>query len=146
MKRFFNFTILIAVCLAVFGLRVRAQSGTAHGIATSWAAPNPVGGSGTIQGYYLFRCVGTCTTGSMWTAVDGLIAPTASANCTVPLGSSACYLDPAAGLNANTTYSYAVETVDSNGNVAAYSNISTVAVTTFPINPNPPTGCFSKVQ
>jgi DNA-binding CsgD family transcriptional regulator len=131
MKGKISFTVL--VLLLVFG-GVLAQ--TPHGIKTVWVAPSPVGGSGTIQGYYLFRCTGTCVAGAgTWTSVDGLLPAT-----------PASYLDPSSGLSNSTTYSYAVLTVDSNGSQSAYSNISTVAVTTFPTSPNPPTGCNSTVQ
>ena len=123
--------------LAVLVLPVFGQTGSPHGIAVSWTAPSPVGGSGTIQGYFLFRCVGTCAvTSTSWISV-GAMLPATSTN----------YLDPASGLNTSTTYSYAVLTVDSNGNQSGFSNISPVSVgASFPTNPGPPTGCQSKVQ
>jgi len=71
-----------------------------------------------------------------WVSVTGLIPATQTS-----------FLDPASGLNVNTTYSYAVETVDSNGNFSAFSNIAVVAVgASFPSNPNAVTGVTSKVQ
>lgn len=128
--------LLFAVLLAlVIVIGSDAQNGSPHGIATTWSAPSPVGGSGTIQGYQVFRCNGTCTVSSSgWVAVSGVQAGTS-------------FLDPASGLNVNTTYSYAVLTVDSLGNESAFSNVSTVAVgASFPSNPNAPVNNGSKVQ
>ena len=102
------------------------------GINLTWTAPSPVGGSGVIQGYYLFRCSGTCVAGTgTWTSVGGLLPATPTS-----------YTDLAAGLTGNTTYSYGVVTVDSNGSQSAYSNVATVL---YPGNPNAPTGCNATV-
>src|SRR5271157_842332 len=112
MKRSVYLAVIILACLASFGLRIKAQTGTAHGNVSAWKDPSPVGGSGTIQGYYLLRCIGTvatCTaTSGTWTSVGGLITKDSATNCTLPSGYSACYLDPAAGLAVNTIYMYAV--------------------------------------
>lgn len=148
MKRIAKFLPFIALmALLLFGFpHVHAQNGTPHGILTYWSAPSPVGGTGTIQGYYEFRCPGTCTASSTgWVAVSAILPPTSS-GCTVPSGSANCYLDPSSGLSNSTTYSYAVLTVDSSGSESAYGNTFSVSVTTFPTNPNPPTGCGGKVQ
>ena len=132
--------LLSLFCLALLAVASFPQAGTPHGIDTVWSAPTPVGGSGVIQGYFLFRCVGdstVCTaTSTNWTAVGAMLPATPTA-----------YHDPASGLNTNTTYSYAVLTVDSNGNQSAYSNLASAAVgASFPTNPGPPTGCKSKVN
>jgi len=136
MKTFFGKISLALLALGLVLGSALAQNGTPHGIKTSWTAPSPVGGGGIIQGYYLFRCTGTCTLTSTWTAVGALLPPTPTS-----------YLDPASGLSVNTTYSYAAVTVDSNGNQSGFSPIATVAVgASFPPNPNPPSGCSSTVQ
>src|SRR6266851_4909090 len=116
-------TFLLALLLAA---GADSQNGSPHGILTTWIPPSPVGGSGVIQGYNLFRCVGSCTlTSTGWVSVTGLIPATQTS-----------FLDPAAGLNVNTTYSYAVGTVDSNGNQSGW-DIATVSVgASFPQNPN----------
>jgi len=133
MKRFSK-VILFTFAALIIITGTWAQ--TSHGILLKWTAPSPVGGSGTIQGYYLFRCPGTCVAGTgSWTSVDGLLPATPTQ-----------YLDPASGLANNTTYSYGAVTVDSAGSQSAYSNIATVSVTTFPTNPNPPSGCTAAVQ
>jgi hypothetical protein len=128
-------TLLVLTLLLAVGF-APAQTGTPHGILVTWNAPSPVGGSGTIQGYYLFRCAGVTVTASCATSVGALLPA-------VPTS----YLDPASGLSTNTTYSYVAVTVDSNGNQSAYSGMtSTVVGNSFPSNPNPPGGCNSKVQ
>lgn len=127
--------LLFIALLAVLVLPSRAQNGTPHGIKVTWNAPSPVGGSGVIQGYTLFRCVGTCTLTSTWVAVGPILPATPTS-----------YLDPASGLSNNTTYSYAVLTVDSAGSQSAFSNVAPISVVTFPTNPGGPTGCSASVQ
>lgn len=148
MRRFALLVALFALCFAVVS---DAQNGTPHGIASMWNAPVPVGGSGAIQGYYLFRCVGTATTCTLttgtWSSVGGLLPANVltGANCT---GFTNCYLDPASGLTVNTSYMYAVATVDSNGDESSWDLDTTPAVVgaTFPSNPSSPTGAKSVVQ
>lgn len=127
--------LLFLALLAALVVPSYGQNGTPHGIKVVWNAPAPVGGSGTIQGYFLFRCVGTCAATSTWVSVGAILPPTQTN-----------FLDPAAGLTNNTTYSYAVLTVDSGGSQSAYSNIAPVSVVTFPTNPGAPTGCSASVQ
>lgn len=143
---------LLVICLTLgFPPRIFAQTGTPHGITTKFNAPSPVGGSGTLQGFYLFRCVGTastCTlTAGTWTAVGGLLPPNvfSGVNCT---GYTNCYLDPAAGLAVNTSYVYAVAAVDSNGSQSSWDLAAAPAVVgaSFPTNPNAPSGCNSTVN
>ena len=143
MKSIFRILPLaLAIVLLLFGFppRLAAQTptptGTAHGNMVTWNAPSPAGGSGIIQGYYLFRCLGTCTLSSTWTNVGGLLTGTS-------------YLDSNIGTNApqlNTTYSYAVLVVDSNGAQSGFSNIAGVTVgSAWLSNPNGATGCNAKV-
>lgn len=147
MRHFGKFTLALFTLFLLLGFppRLHAQngnpSGTPHGIFTKWNAPSPVGGSGTIQGYYLFRCIGTlssCTlTSGTWVSVGSLL-PATPTN----------YLDPASGLAVSTSYVYAVATVDSAGNQSSWNLAAAPAVvgSSFPSNPNPPGGCNSTVQ
>jgi hypothetical protein len=115
----------------VFGPQLVAQNGTPHGVFLTWNAS-----AGTVQGYYVFRCPGTCTTSS-----------TGWKNITTGLVNDTSYVDPAAGLTLSSTYSYAVLAVDLSGNQSSFSNISPAVIpASFPTNPAPPTGCNTKVQ
>ena len=133
LKNFTPLFGLLAVCsLLVLG----AQTGTQHGVNVTWNAPSPVGGSGSINGYNIYRCVGTaaqCTLASgMWVKIDAA------------LDVSTGYLDQST-LVSGQSYSYYSTTVDSNNNESAASNIATVVFTTI-TNPNPPGGCNAKPQ
>ena len=138
LKKYLSRLSLFSLAFLILALSVFPQTGTPHGVNLTWAAPSPVGGSGTIQGYIPFRCPGSCTASS-----SGWIALTSG----VVTGTT--YLDSATGTGApqpNTTYSYAVLTVDSNGNQSAFSTVALVPIGSFPTNPNPPSGCSGKVQ
>jgi hypothetical protein len=128
--------VLIGFCLMLVTLAAWGQTGTPHGILWTITPPNPVGGTGTIQGYYLFTCAGAnCTN---YVSVGALIPAASQTGPTT-------YQQPASGLNTNTTYEGVAVTVDSNGNQSAYSPVATVVVGSFPTNPGPP-GCQGKVQ
>ena len=124
----YGLAVTLAVLIPAFG-----QQATPHGINVTWTAsttPNVT--------YQVFRCTGTCTASSTWVAL-----------CTLNCGSGTSYLDPAAGLSVNATYSYEAQAIDStgSGNKSDPSNIATVAVgAAFPPNPVPPSGCNAKVQ
>lgn len=116
-----------------------AQTGTAHGVNITANVPSPVGGSGVLDGYNAYRCSGTCTaTSGTWTKINPSLL-------TAP-----AYLDPASdsGLTAGATFSFAMTSVDSNGNESVLSNVATVAIPSagFPTNPNAPSGCAAKTQ
>ena len=131
MKRFFKLAPMVFLLLF---WPVLAQ--TPHGVLVKITPPNPIGGSGTIQGYYLFRCAGAgCTN---YVSVGALIPATSQTAATN-------YLDPASGLSASTTYEYVAETVDSNGNYSGYSPQATAVVGSFPTNPGAPS-CSASVQ
>src|SRR5277367_4383886 len=124
------FVLLLVVAIPSF-----AQTGTPHGVNVTFSAPSPVGGSGTIAGYNIYQCLGTCTITSTWAKVDATLDLTTG------------YLVPLAGLTLGATYSYAATTVDSTGNESGFSNIATVTLpATAPTNPNAPTGTIAKVQ
>jgi hypothetical protein len=131
MKNLFRlFVLLLAVSSPLL-----AQNGTPHGVSVTFSAPSPIGGSGTIAGYNIYQCLGTCTATSTWVKVD------------TSLDLTTAYLVPLNGLTLGATYSYAATTVDSNGNESVFSNIATVTLpATAPTNPNAPTGAVAKVQ
>lgn len=142
--------LMLALCTVL--LRpTHAQNGSSHGITAMWNAPSPVGGSGTIQGYFLFRCIGTATSctlnGPGWISLGSMFPATIfdGNSCT---GFTNCHLDPAAGLSTNTSYMYAVATVDSNGDQSSWDLTTTPAVVgnSFPQNPNAATGAKAVVQ
>lgn len=121
--------LILALALVV---GVSAQAPTQHGIQLSWTASATT----ASVNYVVFRCAGTCTATSTWTAL-----------CTGPCTAGTFYLDPAAGLTLGTTYNYEVDAVDTNGNLSGPSNIATATwPTVAPVNPGPPTGCNAKVQ
>jgi hypothetical protein len=123
----------IALLLILVCPRVPAQSGTQHGVSVTFTAPTPVGGDGTLAGYNIYRCAGTCiASNGTWAKIDASLDLTNG------------YLDQSA-LTTGSVYSYAVTAVDTNGNESSFSN---VAVNTYQpvVNPNPPSGCNAKNQ
>lgn len=112
--------ILIALMLS-FGVGAKAQvpQATQHSAVGTFTAPSPVGGSGVVQGYIASRAA--------------LPAGPFTALNTVPF-SGTTFTDNTVVAGQN--YSYVVQTVDTNGNVSAASNVVTVTV---PTNPNAPT-------
>jgi len=126
---------LLLLCLTL-GAKAQTQpqinaTGTAHGVEATWTLS-----TSTTAGQYVWRCLGTCTTTSTtWTMIQQLGA------------AQTAYLDPAAGLTVNTTYSYAVQAFDTNGNQSSFSNVAVVVTpSTFPTNPQAHTGLTLKVQ
>lgn len=135
MKKYILWSFLI-IFLTVGN--IAAQNGSQHGVMVTWTAPNPIGGSGALQGYQLFRCPGTCANSSPnWTAVS-------------PVITSTFFLDTNSGASAPQTgqaYSYAVLDIDSNGNMSTFSNIAGVSIpSSWPSNPGAPAGCNARVQ
>jgi hypothetical protein len=123
--------LLFTFLFLLLALSMGGQSSTPHGVQVSWVASSTPG-----VVYQVFRCTGSCTPTSTWTSL-----------CTLSCGTGVTYLDPAAALLVNTTYSYEAVAIDSNGNLSGPSNIATVTVgASFPVNPAPPSGCNAKVQ
>jgi hypothetical protein len=112
---------LFAVCNA--GAQ-GVPTGTAHSVTLTWQAPSPVGGSGTVGGYNIYR--GPANTGASTGAVTY-----AKVNTTLAAGLTYTDTSVAAG----SVYSYCVTTVDSLGEESACSAASTANV---PTNPNAP--------
>jgi fibronectin type 3 domain-containing protein len=112
--------LLFAVGLLACG-SARAQgapSGTAHSVTLTWTAPSPVGGSGTVSGYNVYRSPSSATN-------------YAKLNTAVNAGLT--YTD--ASVSAGTSYSYCVTTVDTLGEESVCSGPATANV---PANPNAP--------
>jgi fibronectin type 3 domain-containing protein len=113
--------LLAVVCLA-FG-SAGAQGvpiGTTHSVTLTWLAPSPVGGSGTISGYNVYR--------SPLSAANF-----AKLNTAVTVGLT--FTD--SSVSAGTSYNYCVTTVDSLGEESICSAPATANV---PANPNAPSG------
>ena len=102
------------------GTFVAAQtppSGTPHSVTLTWTAPSPVGGSGTVAGYNVYKSV----------------AGAAFAKVNTTLISGLTTTDTA--VTAGQALSYCATTVDTNNE----ESVCSIAVSaTVPTNPNPP--------
>ncbi len=93
-------------------------AGTAHSVTLTWQAPSPVGGSGTISGYNVYRSPSS---------------PTNYAKLNTALNAGLTYTD--SSVSAGASYSYCVTTVDSLGEESV---CSAPAMANVPSNPNAP--------
>lgn len=99
-------------------------AGTAHSVTLNWIAPSPVGGSGIIAGYNVYKSVAGAAFVKINTAlISGLTATDAS-------------------VSAGQSLSYCASTVDSK---AQESACSVAVAATVPQNPNPPTLSITNV-
>jgi fibronectin type 3 domain-containing protein len=120
--------LFLAAMLLAFG-SAWAQgipSGTAHSVTLTWQAPSPVGGSGTISGYNIYR------------------SPSSMANYSkinTSLSAGLTYTD--GSVSAGASYTYCVSTVDS---VGQESVCSTPAAANVPANPNAPSAPLITVK
>jgi fibronectin type 3 domain-containing protein len=111
---------LLAVALVASG-SAAAQvipAGTAHSVTLTWQAPSPIGGSGTISGYNIYRSPSNAVT-------------YAKANTALNVGLT--FTDSTA--SAGASYNYCVTTVDS---IGEESVCSAPAMANVPSNPNAP--------
>ena len=107
-------TLTIISDTSTLGLSCGAPAGTTptppppatHTVSLTWAAPSPVGGSGSIQGYNVYRNSGT----GFAKLNTSPVAATSYADATVVSGNA---------------YTYVVTTVDTSGTESAYSNHAT---------------------
>ena len=100
--------------------------GTAHSVTLGWTAPSPVGGSGTVSGYNVYR------------------SPAAAANyakVNTAVSAGLTYTDTTVA--AGTSYNYCVTTVDTLGEESACSAPATANV---PSNPNAPSAPLITVK
>jgi fibronectin type 3 domain-containing protein len=102
-------------------------TGTPHSVTLSWQAPSPVGGSGTISGYNVYRS--PATSAATFTKLNTAVA------------TGLTFTD--AGVSAGTSYSYCVTTVDSLNEESACSATATANV---PSNPNAPSAPLITVK
>jgi hypothetical protein len=113
--------VLVAVAGLGTGAPVAAQTppaGTTHSVSLTWVAPSPVGGSGTVAWYNVYKSVAGAAFGKINSAV---ISGLATVDGAVTSGQS---------------LSYCATTVDSKGEESA---CSVPVATVVPTNPNPPT-------
>lgn len=103
-----------------------APAGTPHSVTLAWQAPSPVGGSGTISGYNVYRSPSS---------------PTNYAKVNTSLNAGLTYTDTSVA--AGTSYSYCVTTVDSLGEESVCSVPATANV---PANPNAPSAPLITVK
>jgi fibronectin type 3 domain-containing protein len=114
--------LLLAVGYLALG-SARAQgvpAGTTHSVTVTWLAPSPVGGSGTISGYNVYRSPSST-------------ANYAKLNTVVSVG--LIFTD--SSVSAGASYNYCVTTVDS---LSEESICSAPATANVPANPNAPSG------
>jgi fibronectin type 3 domain-containing protein len=120
--------LLLGFALLVCG-DARAQGippGTAHSVTVSWQAPSPVGGSGTVSGYNIYRSPSSATN-------------YAKVNTSITAGLT--FTD--SSVSAGATYTYCVTTVDTLGEESACSSPATANV---PSNPNAPSAPLITVK
>jgi chitinase len=112
--------LLLAAALfpAASGRAQVLPAGTAHSVTLTWLAPSPVGGSGTISGYNIYRSLST---------------PTNYTKLNTALTTVLTYTDTS--VSAGASYTYCVTTVDS---LAQESACSVPATANVPSNPNAP--------
>jgi fibronectin type 3 domain-containing protein len=120
--------LLVAVTFLAFG-SARAQGippGTAHSATLTWKAPSPVGGSGTVSGYNIYRSPSIMANYSKVNAV---------------LNTGLTYTDTS--ISAGASYTYCVTTVDSVGQKSVCSAPTSASV---PANPNAPSAPLITVK
>jgi fibronectin type 3 domain-containing protein len=101
-------------------------AGTTHSVTLTWQAPSPVGGSGTISGYNVYRSPSsTATYAKLNTAIAAGLTFTDSR------------------VSAGASYTYCVTTVDSLGEESLCSAPATANV---PSNPNAPSAPLITVK
>lgn len=131
-RNFSHLTMLSSFFLLLFSLLVTQHAlaqnppaGTVHSVVLTWQAPSPVGGSGTVAGYNVYRAI----TGVNYAKVNqALITDLTATDTNVVSG---------------TTYGYCATTVDSGGSESPCT-IPVNAV--VPSNPNIPTALTAAVR
>jgi hypothetical protein len=128
-------TLLLAGGIFIAATQIFAQglpAGTPHSVTLSWTAPSPVGGSGTVSGYNVYRALGVA---------GAAVSTLAFTKINTALDALLTYTD--GGVAAGATYSYCVTTVDSQGGESACSGAATAVV---PTNPNAPSAPLITVK
>ncbi len=101
-------------------------AGTTHSVMLTWQAPSPVGGSGTISGYNVYRSPSSAAT---------------YAKLNTALNAGLTFTD--SSVSASASYNYCVTTVDSLGEESVCSAPATANV---PANPNAPSAPLITVK
>ncbi len=101
-------------------------AGTPHSVTLAWQAPSPVGGSGIISGYNVYRSPASAAT---------------YVKLNTALTAGLTYTD--ATVSAGASYTYCLTTVDSLGEESA---CSVPATTNVPSNPNAPSAPLITVK
>jgi hypothetical protein len=109
--------LALALCCVSSAQAQTPPAGTAHQVTLGWQAPSPVGGSGIVAGYNVYRSI--------------LGAAFIKVNTALIVGLTTTDLSVASGQ----VDTYCATTVDSKG---AESACSTTVTATIPTNPNPP--------
>ncbi len=118
---------LLAGLLLAGGARGQgAPVGTAHSVTLTWTAPSPVGGSGTVSGYNVYR---SAANAAVYTKVN------------TSLNAGLTFTDTSVAAGAS--YSYCVTTVDTLSEESACSAPVTANV---PSNPNAPSAPLISVK
>jgi fibronectin type 3 domain-containing protein len=119
--------LLVATLLASAGIHAQGvPQGTTHSVTVAWLAPSPVGGSGTISGYNIYRSPASAAT-------------YAKLNTSVSAGLT--FTD--SSVSAGASYNYCITTVDSLGEE---STCSAPATANVPSNPNAPSAPLITVR
>ncbi len=126
--------LLIAAVVIAAGAGVAGAqgmpAGTAHSVTLAWQAPSPIGGSGTISGYNVYRSpLATSAAAANYTKVNSAV------------NAGLTFTDTS--VSAGASYSYCVTTVDSLGEESA---CSAAATATVPPNPNAPSAPLITVK
>lgn len=116
MKRL-PFLLVLLICVGAWAQN--PPTGSTSSVVLTWNAPSPVGGSGTVAGYNIYRT----SSGANFSQINtSLVTATTMTDTAVVAG---------------TTYGYCGTTVDSAGRESA----CTIPVNAnVPSNPNPPRG------
>jgi chitinase len=122
----FGLLLALAFLACVSAHAQGVPAGTAHSVTLTWQAPSPVGGSGTISGYNVYRSPSS---------------PTNYAKLNTALNAGLTYTDTS--VSAGASYSYCVTTVDSLGEESVCSAPATANV---PANPNAPSAPLITVK
>jgi hypothetical protein len=120
LRKFIAIPLAIAIALVALCTGTQAQTlpaGTPHSVTLSWVAPSPVGGSGTISGYNVYKSVA----GGAYVKINtALIAGLTTVDAAVTSGQ---------------ILNYCATTVDT---LSEESACSIAVAVTVPSNPNPP--------
>jgi hypothetical protein len=130
LRLFYCGACAMGLVAGMFAARAAAAQGppggTLHSVTLTWTAPSPVGGSGTVSGYNVYRSPGNT---SVYVKVN------------TALNAGVTYTDTTVA--AGVSYSYCVTTVDS---LSEESACSAPATANVPSNPNAPSAPLISIK